>query len=375
MKKSILILTGIFPPDIGGPAGYTKHMAIYFSKKKHKVTVLTFGKKRKPLKNIHIISISRKIPRPFRDLLFFLYLIILSKKHDIIFDNGAAYDTGYLYTILKPFINKPHIIKIVGDGACEIGMRNGLTKAKNIDEFLKEKPHFMLKVIKKIQKVVWNRCDKIIVPSNYLASIVNEYINNKEKIYVVYNNINIKKSKYFKFHFKKGHYYFLIAARLISLKNIDIIIKCFYELPENFILLIAGDGPEKRSLIKLVERLNLYKRVIFLGSIPSENILYLMKKSHSFILNSNYEAFPHVILEAFHMDCPVIATNIAGTREIINNSPLAIPSPDIKYLKKSILSIVKNRKLREKTLKFQREFLKNAPLDMENSTYNIIIHQ
>ncbi len=81
--------------------------------------------------------------------------------------------------------------------------------------------------------------------------------------------------------------------------------------------LIIGDGPEEDSLKKLISEYNLESNFKFLGQrydIP--NLLHVMKV---FVLPSLWEGLPQVVIEAMAASCPVIATNVDGTPEIITH--------------------------------------------------------
>jgi len=373
--KRILILTGIFPPDIGGPAGYTRYMADFFSNNGNQVSVLTFGDNRKNNFAFHIYNVSRKIPRPLRDFIFFFYALKLAIRSDIIFDNGAAYDTGYIAVFISAIIKIPVITKIVGDGAWEFGRRKHLTNTSKIDDFLNEKKiHPVLGFLRIVQKIVWNRTNFIIVPSYYLKKIIKKYGIESDRIRVIYNNINVNKKMIgdCKFDFDSESIYFLTAARLVIWKGIDNIIKAFSRLPKKTKLIIAGDGPLKDELKLLCKKENLESRVIFLGNITQKEVITLMSKCTGFILGSSYEGLPHVILEAFAVGCPVIATNAGGTKELIQGCSISIEFGNIDELEKAILELYNNEKLRKTIIREQYEkYNKITETSMEIKTLKL----
>ena len=64
----ILLVTGIFPPDIGGPATYIPNLARYLKKKGNEVRILTLADdtKNELTDEFQIIRIQRKLPKPLR---------------------------------------------------------------------------------------------------------------------------------------------------------------------------------------------------------------------------------------------------------------------------------------------------------------------
>lgn len=102
----------------------------------------------------------------------------------------------------------------------------------------------------------------------------------------------------------KGHKY-LIAS-------LDRLIKAGL----NVKLLIVGDGPMKKELVKYVDMLKLTDCVTFLGHQDDVYSYYAL--SDVKVLSSLSESFPLVILEAARARIPVISTDVGGVRELIS---------------------------------------------------------
>jgi len=106
-------------------------------------------------------------------------------------------------------------------------------------------------------------------------------------------------------------------------KNITGIINVIKKLSNNrtdFVLTIAGDGdPEKYQ--KEIAQLNIPTGVIlFKGKKTTTEVAQLMSQHDCFLLFSNYENLPCVIVECLTMGLPVIATNVGGVSEMINDA-------------------------------------------------------
>jgi glycosyltransferase involved in cell wall biosynthesis len=80
---------------------------------------------------------------------------------------------------------------------------------------------------------------------------------------------------------------------------------------------IIGSGPEKERLIRLANSLGISSRVEFLGA--STNVKDVYHTFDVFVLSSRNEGFANVILEAMASGLPVIATDVGGAREAIEN--------------------------------------------------------
>ncbi|NQD68648.1 glycosyltransferase family 4 protein [Bacillus haikouensis] len=113
-----------------------------------------------------------------------------------------------------------------------------------------------------------------------------------------------------------------IAANMIPLKNIDILIKAFDEVAKknkHIYLKIAGDGPEKNKLEKLVNQLKLNNRIEFLGFLTREEVLSHMESSDIFAMVSSPETFGLVYLEAMAKGCITIGSLGEGIEGVIQD--------------------------------------------------------
>jgi glycosyltransferase involved in cell wall biosynthesis len=100
------------------------------------------------------------------------------------------------------------------------------------------------------------------------------------------------------------------AGSLIPLKQynlfIDIVAKIRNDIP-SVTSIIAGNGPEKKSLEERSRYLNTTGNVSLTGEIPYPDVLHLMQQSKIFLHTSSYEGFSMVCLEALYAGCHVIS--------------------------------------------------------------------
>lgn len=165
-----------------------------------------------------------------------------------------------------------------------------------------------------------------------LKSIINITTNTK-----VINNpvdieyINSKKSicEDVDFDFKEDKKYIISVSRLIKQKrNIDLI-KAFFELQkedDNLEVLFLGDGILKNDLINECVKLNIENKVRFLGNV--KNPFYYLSRSDLFVLTSEFEGFPNVLVEAMTCGLPVISSDCkSGPREILEDEKYGLLYP------------------------------------------------
>ena len=92
------------------------------------------------------------------------------------------------------------------------------------------------------------------------------------------------------------------------------------EQRDDFELHIIGDGPDRKNLEFLVKSLNLSDVVVFHGMVSEECVRDLLKQSHVFVLNSDYETFSIVGIEAIASGVPVISTRCGGPEDYIDKT-------------------------------------------------------
>lgn len=117
----------------------------------------------------------------------------------------------------------------------------------------------------------------------------------------------------------------MAAGRLAAQKNFSRLLEAFALLgsevrTKNIVLHIAGDGEERALLERRVEELGIADRVKFLGF--QSNVTQLMASAHLFVLSSDYEGLPAVVIEALAVNCPVISTDcFVNAHELLDGLP------------------------------------------------------
>lgn len=116
----------------------------------------------------------------------------------------------------------------------------------------------------------------------------------------------------------------LFSGRMIALKGIETAILAKKELADNACFVFAGNGDSSKWL-SYAHSIGLDdKDCIFLGPVNYEEMPYLYSLASAFILPSFSESFPLTILEAMSCGVPVIASNVGGVPEIVQNEKDAI---------------------------------------------------
>lgn len=107
----------------------------------------------------------------------------------------------------------------------------------------------------------------------------------------------------------------LSIGRLYPEKRFDSLLDAFARLPADTHLLIVGIGVLHGALAEQTARLGISDRVHFLGR--RHDVPALLALSDLFVLPSAWEGMPNVIMEAMAAACPIVATRIDGTLELL----------------------------------------------------------
>ena len=344
----ILILTGIFPPDIGGPATQLDALIKELFKHGYQIRVLTFGKKDK--KHPYPVKVvCDKWPSCLKGFLYLIKGLILGLRSDIIY-NQDLYTSGITALIIKKVLKKKLVTRFVEDPTFETGS------------------------FSKIRKSILFNSDKIIVVSNYIKKIALEIGLSEKKIKVIYNSIDFLKlkSNHNKEELKKklglNEIILLTIARLTPFKGIDMLIEIMPRIIEKYkkiSLVIVGSGNELKNLQRIVKSLKLDEYVFFKGRLGRQETINYLKTSDLFLLNTHHEGMSHTLLEAMKIGVPIITTKVGGNPETIKNKETGIL---IDYRNKeqwinAISQILDNPDLAEKLTKQAKEDLKRFNWD------------
>lgn len=297
----ILIATGIYPPDIGGPATYTTLMEKELPKRGFAVDHLAFTE-------------YRKKPKIVRHLLYFWDCWKKAKGFDAVYAQDPV-SVGLPSLVAARLLGKKFFIRVAGDYAWEQAAQRFGVK-DTIDDFQNKRYGLRVGVLRVIQRFVVGRADLVITPSNYFRKLVGGWIKNPEKVKTIYNGVRYESA----FSATRGLNTLVSIGRLVPWKGFDFLIRLM-AVPElrDFTLRIIGDGPDRGRLEKIVKDLQLGNRVQLAGDVGRDVMLKDISNAGIFVLNTKFESFSFVVAEAMNAGAPIIATNIGSIPELIDN--------------------------------------------------------
>ena len=202
----------------------------------------------------------------------------------------------------------------------------------------------------KFVKHFYNFCNAVISPSSATKLELQKHGVIK-KIYVIPTGINLNKqakkimnkSKIAlrkKYNIPKNEKIIIHVGRITKEKNIELILRAVSEIDVK--LIITSDGPYKNKIKKLTEELNIEKKVIFTGFLPSEKLYEYYKLSDAFVMASKTETQGIVLLEATLFGLPIVTIDAPVTGDFVKENKVGIVSSEENF-SKSIKKILKRK--------------------------------
>ena len=333
----LVMVTGIFPPDPGGPASYVPRMAAALAERGRRVEVICLSDRLDHDDSRHSFPV-RRLRRsqflPLRILATTFTIWRAALRSDLVYVNGLGSEAA-LAALLT---GRPAVHKVVGDYAWERAASKGLFNG-SIDEYQVAAKGLALRFFDAVRTWPQRLAREVIVPSKYLARIVAGWGIRKENIRVIYNAIARDRPDPDALPVLPPWpgKTLITVCRLVAWKGVDALIRLLPELPDTR-LVVAGDGNLRAEYEALAQSCGVAGRVLFLGDVPHCDVVEYMAQAHAFVLNSAYEGLPHVVLEAMTACVPVIATDAGGTREVVlhERTGLLIPVGDPAALRAAI---------------------------------------
>ncbi|MBI4214395.1 glycosyltransferase family 4 protein [archaeon] len=384
----ILIVTPVYPPDIGGPATYSIGLARELRKRGHHVKTVALSDSRAAGAE-DATFVKKGGNKILRQASLTISVAKKAKKCDIVIglDIGAV---GLAAVLGAKIAGKPSVIRYVGDVAWERSMREGKT-SKNLEEFLGS-PDANRPVVW-LQKFVFRNADTVVACSRFLKTVAEKYYAVPHgKAFCVYNAIDMmpnekmpskkKQNKKILNKERKIGSSLITVCRLVPWKRVDRIIRAMdivrKKHPEAK-LYVVGEGPELKNLKRLARPLG--SSVIFAGKKNHDEALRMIAASEAFVLNSSYEGMSFALLEAMACRTPVICSDIPQNLEALNRqSGLVVPAEpeaaNVKGLSEKIILVLENKTLARKlALKAYNRLSRNHSWEKHVEELEIVLNQ
>jgi glycosyltransferase involved in cell wall biosynthesis len=295
----LLIATGIYPPESGGPATYVKLLEEKLPPRGFEVTVL-------PFRDV------RDWPPGIRHLVYFLKCLAMARDADIVYAQDTV-SVGYPAALAAAWAGKKFIVRVPGDYAWEQG-RQRFGVEDELDEFQTKRYGIRVGLLRALQRYVVGKALRVVVPSEYMKKIVIGWLGSSDKVSMIYSSIEL-------------------PVPVTPLKN---------RPPGFLVVTIARQVPWKGldGLMRVVTREKAWNLKIVDGLSRAEAMGWV-KAADAFVINSTYEGLSHALVEAMSLGIPVVATSVGGNPELIRDKVdgLLIPAKNDEALHAALKSI------------------------------------
>ena len=295
----------------------------------------------------------RKSPIPKTS--YFVYLWAMFRAFRYLVENG-----------FRPDVIHAHVYS-AGVPAVLIGKRYGLPVV--ITEHSTGFPRGLVRGVEKLKaKFAFERAAVVCPVSNNLRMYI-ERLGIKARFQVVPNVVDMSLFSPPKGPCERedGRKRLLVVALLTPIKGIPYLLEALARLKEkrdDFLLDIVGDGPNRGEYEELVNKLGLQNVVRFHGLKTKREVAEFMKKADVFVLPSEWENLPCVIIEAMASGLAVVATNVGGIPEIVSNEVgMLVPPKDARALAQALNDVL------EHLNQYQRE---NISIEAKRYSYEVV---
>jgi len=304
----VLIVTGIWPPDVGGPASHAPEVAEFLLARGHDVEVVTTADRPPEPRPYPVRAVPRRHAPGIRHYRGAALVRRRARANDVIYTTGMLGRSSVGALLART----PFVLKLTADPAFERARRWGLWRG-SLDDFQRAAPVPTLP-LRLARDADVRRAAHVVTPSAYLRTLAIGWGVQPDRATVLPNpapplpELRDREELRRELGFEGPTLAF--AGRLTAQKSLDVAIAAARRAATP--LVIAGDGPDRAAL----ERLG---HARFLGALPRARVLELFRAADASLLSSAWENFPHSVVEALAVGTPVIATRAGGVEEVVRD--------------------------------------------------------
>jgi glycosyltransferase involved in cell wall biosynthesis len=308
----VLVVSGIWPPDVGGPASHAPEVADWLAARGHEVEVLTTAAREPEQRAYPVRWVARSLPAGVRHLA--VASRIAQARPDVVYATSMAGRTS-----LGTFVSRrPFVLKLAGDAAFERALRTGAFDG-TLDRFEQEATGVRVWALRAARNLAVRRAVHVVCPSSFLRELAVSWGVPPERVSVLPNpapRVALPPRDELRSRLGVDGPTLAFAGRLTRPKALAIALEAL-EHVDDVSLVLAGDGEERKELERRAAPLD--GRVRFLGALPRAQVLETVAAADALLLSSTWENFPHAVVEALAVGTPVIATDVGGVAEVVRD--------------------------------------------------------
>jgi glycosyltransferase involved in cell wall biosynthesis len=320
---NVLVVSGIWPPDVGGPASHAPEVADFLHERGHGVEVVTTAWSPPAAAAYPVVAVRRDLPPGVRHLRGVELVRSAARRADAVYTTGM-FGRSFAGSTLA---GRPYVVKLTADPAFERARRRGVVDG-DVDEFQSSSTGAAVALFRLARDVELRRAAHVFCPSGYLRTLAISWGVPSERVDVLPNPAprvpELAPREALRERFGMHGPTLVFAGRLGAQKSLDVALDAV-DAVDGVSLLVAGEGDERERL-----EARAGPRVRFLGAQPRERVLELFRAADASILSSSWENFPHTVVEALAVGTPVIATDVGGVAEVVRDGEngLLVPPGD-----------------------------------------------
>ena len=342
----VVLVSGIWPPDVGGPSSHAPALAAALLEAGHEVEVVTTADVAPESRPYPVRWVARSRPAPLR------HLAVVREVASAARDADRVYATTMVRraALGAALARRPLVVKLVADEAFERERRSGRFDG-SLEEFQAARGGPRRRLLRATRTVALRRAERVLVPSAYLRGIARGWGLAPERVRVVPNPApelpQLPSREEARAALGVTGPALATAGRLTAQKALPDALQAIARVPA-VELLVLGDGSERPALERDAETLGVSDRVRFLGAGTRDDVLRLFRAADAVLVTSAWENLPHTVLEALAVGTPVIATAVGGIPEVVvdGENGLLVPPHDVDAIAAAVARLVREEDLR-----------------------------
>ena len=339
---NVLIVSGIWPPDVGGPASHAPEVADFLHERGHRVEVVTTAESPPERRAYPVLAVPRSLPSGVRHLRGAALVRNRARRADAVYTTGMFGRSAAGATAAR----RPYVVKLTADPAFERARRRGIVGG-DVDAFQDAGAGGPgVAVLRLARDAELRRAAHVFCPSDYLRGLAVSWGVAPARVSVLPNPAprvpELAPRDELRERLGMTGPTLAFAGRLGPQKALDVALAAV-EAVDGVSFVVAGEGDERQRLQAIAG-----PRVRFLGPQPRERVLELFRAADASLLSSSWENFPHTVVEALAVGTPVISTDVGGVGEIVHDgvNGLLVPAGDAGMLADAIRRFVGDDALR-----------------------------
>lgn len=354
----LLLINNEFPPIGGGGSTVTKYALRYLVKAGHEVTLITSSFKGLPKRETVEGATVIRIPavRRYKDFCATWELVIFGvsalvytffytlRNHVDFIQAYFAVPAGWVAWIIHGLRGIPYAVYF---GGSDIPGANP-SRYKNL-----------YPIITPLLKLIWRGAKFRTVCSDELVRLGKKADPHSEFLMIPNGVETVRFTPTPRPANPKVKVLFI--GRLIERKGFQRVIRALPALRERakvpFVVEVVGSGAFRAKLDDMAQGRGVTDVIQYVGTVPYDQLEKSYQYADIFVLTSLYEGMPAVILEAMGCGLPIVASDVGGNNEIVNEGEngFLIPGEDSEKLAQNLAALINDPELRRKMGKKSRE--------------------